>query len=355
MISIIVPIYNKQEYLEVCITSILKQSYTDYELLLIDDGSTDNSASICDSYANKDPRVKVYHLKQSGVSNARNFGISKASGEYICFVDGDDILTGDAINNLYRGIVSSNADLAIGEIAYVYPHTTIRNRLENKVYSLDNKDNAAEFLVNILESSCGKLFKKKIIEDNNIEFPISMKTGEDALFLCEYLANINTISVISDVVYLYNKLDINTATGKFYQEINDWYLKILQEESKAYNVWGNDKKQIDECVYKKLIERLTDCLRVYSICEKDNDKSIKYIEDTYKKFNDYAYSNGINTSEKLIDDDRLDKRLVELLVNKDYQNIRNYYIDLNNKSKMKYIYPISKILVWIRRKTVFKA
>ena len=115
-ISVIVPVYNTEKYLQRCIDSILLQSFTDFELLLIDDGSTDSSGTICDKYAEQDSRIRVFHKANGGASSARNIGLDNAIGEWVCFVDSDDSLTRDAVEILCTNC-NNGADIVIANTA----------------------------------------------------------------------------------------------------------------------------------------------------------------------------------------------------------------------------------------------
>ena len=119
LISIIVPIYNVEKYLSRCINSVLSQTFPDFELLLIDDGSTDKSGYICDGYAQKDSRIKVFHIENGGVSAARNYGLDNARGEWITFVDADDWIDKDMYYKLYNEAILSEADIVICDF-YIY-------------------------------------------------------------------------------------------------------------------------------------------------------------------------------------------------------------------------------------------
>ena len=111
LISVIVPIYNVEKYLERCLDSIIKQTYKNLDIILVDDGSIDNSTKICDEYVKKDSRIKVIHKENGGLSDARNVGIDNSDGKYICFIDSDDYIELDMIENLYDGIVKNNANI----------------------------------------------------------------------------------------------------------------------------------------------------------------------------------------------------------------------------------------------------
>ena len=135
-VSVIVPVYNTEKYLEECIQSVLNQSFTDFELLLIDDGSTDQSGLICDKYAKKDNRIRVFHKINGGVSSARNLGLDNAKGEWITFVDSDDCLKPDYLMNLYA-CVNAKVDLIIAYAENVMPTGEILTKEHNNGWVSD--------------------------------------------------------------------------------------------------------------------------------------------------------------------------------------------------------------------------
>ena len=196
-ISIIVPIYNSEKYLGRCIDSILSQSFTDFELILVDDGSKDTSPQICDEYASIDKRIRVIHKKNGGVSAARNDGLDIAKGDYITFVDSEDRVDTDYLKCLYK----KNAfDYVIGTFINE-PYGKIR-KLREKVFIGDGlKDYIS---VSYLSNGYpwGKLFKSNIIKGNSIRFE-NIKVYEDLLFCIEYARNCSSICCIADANYHY--------------------------------------------------------------------------------------------------------------------------------------------------------
>jgi len=190
-ISIIIPIYNSSRFLRGCIDSILSQSFTDFELILVDDGSSDNSGSICDEYVQKDVRVRVFHQDKAGVSAARNRGLNSAKGEYIYFPDSDDFVIKNALELLVDGM-NKECSLAVGgyevydeEDACIYSVKDI----EKGIMSRD------EILMQFFVPSpyryqgylWNKLFKRSIIEQHTIRFEPSIKFNEDRLFCVRYI------------------------------------------------------------------------------------------------------------------------------------------------------------------------
>lgn len=201
LISIIVPVYNAEDTLNRCLDSILNQTFSDWELLLIDDGSTDRSAELCDQYASKDQRIKVLHKKNGGVSSARNIGLSHAKGEWITFIDSDDEIPKDTFTGDCK---SFTEDLIIGAYyGFREGEETSRWSLHSGTF---NKDNLLEFYIENLNAPImgvvwGKLFRNSLCKDLN--FDTNMKVGEDTLFVMQYLQRVKELRVIDKDVYLY--------------------------------------------------------------------------------------------------------------------------------------------------------
>lgn len=215
LITIIVPIYNAQNTLKKCIDSILVQTYTNFELILIDDGCEDNSGTICDEYVARDSRIRVFHKENGGVSSARNLGLYNAKGEWICFIDSDDWVAKEYLQNLMSHAVGH--DLVIS-----YAYVIYKDRIEKERYPvLSVKKGTFEklFVTNALDwhtSPWGKLFKASIIREKMIQFPEGMPIGEDAHFLYEYMLHCVSIFVSDDTDYFYNAENEGTLTKKAY-------------------------------------------------------------------------------------------------------------------------------------------
>lgn len=197
LISIIIPVYNSEKTLNRCVNSILNQTFMDWELLLVDDGSTDKSGKICDQYALKDFRIQVFHKKNGGVSSARNTGLDYAIGSWITFVDSDDFIDATFLDTLIR---LQSSDLCISGIQFINNETILLPPEENikieNVAELDNLLNKLYFT-----APWGKVYKNEIIQKNNIRFNINLKIGEDTDFVLKYLLYINDIRLISKPLY----------------------------------------------------------------------------------------------------------------------------------------------------------
>ena len=233
MISIIVPIYNAEKYIEKCIKSILKQSYKDFELILVDDGSTDRSGSICDEYSTFNNNIMVIHQMNSGVSNARNNGIMNAYGDYICFVDSDDWLPRDSLQILMNSI--GNTDFCFGSVLYINPFRNTK-RLEEPIFGSGEKIDNVLSIQKINPGPVAKLFKTSIIKANNILFNENIKFGEDTIFVFDYLSNCKRLSSTSKIVYCYNRLNENSASRKFYPKAGDWLAQSASAYDKVFDV-----------------------------------------------------------------------------------------------------------------------
>lgn len=204
MISIIVPIYNSSKYLRRCLDSILIQTFLDYELILINDGSTDNSGQICDDYAKQDERIKVFHKINEGVSAARNLGISKALGEWICFVDSDDVVYSNYLEDFQSKDVVENVDIIIQGLVKKYDDSEHLLHFENQVIKGDNYYKLFEELkIFDYGYAVAKLFKTNIIRDNDLSFPKNISLAEDLLFLLTYIHYCKTLHFVDKENYIY--------------------------------------------------------------------------------------------------------------------------------------------------------
>lgn len=203
-ISVIVPIYNVEKYLSCCIDSILAQTYTDFELLLIDDGSSDGSGKICDEYAKKDIRIKVFHKENGGVSSARNVGLDNARGEWVAFVDSDDTLDVDFLRYSLLDIPDfvdivflSWAEKENGKIVYekVLPDTVYDSGNLHKTFS--------ETDIVSMGVPWGRIYKMSVIQNYNLRFDIDLPISEDRLFFYEYIIHSRGILLRSHIGYFF--------------------------------------------------------------------------------------------------------------------------------------------------------
>lgn len=213
LITIIIPVYNVEGYLKRCLDSVVNQTYKNTEIILIDDGSSDNSGKICDEYAQKDNRIKVFHKANGGQSSARNLGIDNASGNYIGFIDSDDWIEREMYEVLYRNIVMYDADVSDIDAVVVENEIPFVN-CEEKIKIRENADILKDYFMTDRYSCCRKLYKRTVI--GNIRF-IEGKINEDVLANYLFLKNSKRIVKSSLTMYYYYNNPTST-TGKIFRE-----------------------------------------------------------------------------------------------------------------------------------------
>lgn len=236
LVSIVVPIYNSEKYLKSCCRSILKQTYKTLEIILVDDGSRDNSLIICQKLAKHDNRIKIISISNQGVSVARNRGIESATGKYICFVDSDDILPKNAIETLFRKVTGDQADFCQGSILGIYKvhNKTIGEKKDDSFAERNNYDSWRTVIGGLYWGPVAALYKTDIIKKHGLFFCVGIKLGEDSIFLANYLAHCDRVSTCKDYVYLYNRINTISATRKGYKDAWKWLLEFTVAYQNLY-------------------------------------------------------------------------------------------------------------------------
>ena len=243
-ISIVIPIYNSEKYLEECIESIIKQTYKNLEIILVNDGSTDNSAKICVEYSKKDTRIVFVNKENSGVSDTRNSGIAKVSGKYLMFVDSDDILNNGYIEETYKYLIEKNLDLCKTGMTILTESAKQEKKFTNHFQILEKEEIYNSILTgNFFNSSCTCLYKTEIINANNICFNINIKYGEDLDFFTNYIENCNNIGYIPNCGYLYrlneNSVSVDTKVSsrlKYCEDNIEIYHKFFDRIDKKNDI-----------------------------------------------------------------------------------------------------------------------
>lgn len=279
MVSIIVPVYNAEQYLEQCIDSILCQSYTDYELILINDGSSDGSARVCDQYAEKDKRVRVIHQKNAGVSHARNVGIDNAAGEYIVFCDSDDYVEKDYLYDLVSSLpANSDADtLVLSNLSHVTPDGGVSiNSGRDSVIELDN-GNLEDYLYLVeryaIYGPYCKLYIRKVFETHHLRFREQLKSAEDFDFNIRYIEHMRFIQTLAKSQYYY-RVGYKKVTSRFIDESSIASAHIM---SAGLSALARRMGVFEEC-YPFLAHRTAEkhwLSRLPSVFAKDKQKSIR--------------------------------------------------------------------------------
>lgn len=206
MISIIIPVYNKEKFISKCLESIVTQTFHDFEVIIINDGSTDKSQCIIEKYVEQDNRIICYNIENSGVSNARNIGLNYARGDYVMFIDADDFISSDYLENVLN---NSSSDIVItGYTSVLQSYEIYNNCIKSNVII---KENEKKYIFNkvLFPYLCvvwAKLFKREIIEKYNIRFP-KINIGEDTCFMYKYLYYAKNIKFIDNIGYCNNIID----------------------------------------------------------------------------------------------------------------------------------------------------
>lgn len=252
-VSIIVPVYNVEKYIERCLKSLVNQTMQEIEILIINDGTKDNSMDVCNKYAKLDDRIKIYNKENEGLGLTRNYGIKRALGEYVCFVDSDDYVDVDMCQKLYNEAKKNDADIVYGGIFYDNNNNKIvKKPCVNNVTMWKGKEKVKELLLDfiatkpkekndtIMEVSVWKaLFKRKILVENNILFVSERQfISEDVIFDIDYFLHCKCIVAIPDCIYYYclneNSLSKSFRSDRF-KKVKILYEEICRKLSEHYD------------------------------------------------------------------------------------------------------------------------
>ena len=276
LLSIIVPVYNTATYLPACLDSILSQGFTDFEVLLVDDGSSDGSEAICDRYAEADSRVRVFHQENGGVSSARNLGLSQAKGEWIYFVDSDDEMLPDGLQTLVD-CISDDVDIVMGGILEVEENGYSPKVPEKTVKILSKRESIITLYggYGSCYSYCGymcmRLLRRRIIEEFKLTFDTSIAIKEDTLFLMQYICESNGITrQTTTPVYKYCKRN-DSAMGKAQKGFDMKYvtsfyalIKMKHEVAALFPFYSVPVFVAKQAVYGRC-EHIIDCMEANQI------------------------------------------------------------------------------------------
>ena len=221
-ISVIVPVYKAEKYLHRCVDTLLAQTFQDFEVLLIDDGSPDKSGEICDDYAKKDFRVRVFHKENGGVSSARQCGIDNAQGEYTIHTDPDDWVEPEILETLYKKAKEDDADMVICDY---YEYVDGCNQYINQCPSSLNHIMVLKDLFRFLHGSlCNKLIRKELFDRYDVKFPLGVNYSEDLYICIALLQNPINVVYLSNAFYHYDRMINNNSITL--HDRKDWYNKM---------------------------------------------------------------------------------------------------------------------------------
>lgn len=233
-ISIIVPIFKVEKFIHQCIESITAQTYRDIEIILVDDGSPDNCPSICDEYALKDSRINVVHQENKGLIEARKSGLRAATGDYVCFVDGDDWIEPDMYENIARAIEKYNPDCVVTQFYYSYPDREEKSRycfnkeyysrseLEKEVFPIMLFD-GTYYSFGVYPNCWTKVFKKEILEKHIYDVDSRIRLGEDIAFTYPCLMSSNSVSFIDEPLYYY-RVNNESMTKTYDSQLSELFM-----------------------------------------------------------------------------------------------------------------------------------
>lgn len=284
LLSIIIPVYNVEKYIKMCLDSLLRQKTTDIEFICIDDGSTDDSGIICEQYAKKDKRFRIFHKKNEGVSSARNLGLKMAKGEYIAWVDPDDYISDEWYDNI-KSLLNNNIDI----VFFDYVVLKGKKQVEKKYGKFSQFIDADLFLKEIVidqkieNQLWQKIFKKNLFDD--IMFPQNVKSMEDYAVLHKIVLKAKNIYYLSKILYFYrirnNSLVTKTALKKNYISYliaKERYIFLLKENKDISKI-GYLKQSLNVCIQYNKIKKIEQIKnkKIYNECKVEINKNISYI------------------------------------------------------------------------------
>lgn len=264
MISIIVPVYNTDKYLERCVNSLLAQTYKNIEIILVDDGSKDNPPKICDEYLKLDSRVRVIHKENSGVSAARNLGILKSKGKYIMFCDSDDYVSPFWCESMLMLIERANIDLGICRYARVLERQNeliFENKDSNKDIKYLKKNRFFElYLSELINMPWNKIYKAEIIKAHNLKMNEDIEYNEDLLFVMEYIKCMKGNFALSNQVLNYYSQGIQgSLTNKYIDNLWEIKKEVFKNMESTLSICGISMHEIKEEYYTKWLWAILCC------------------------------------------------------------------------------------------------
>lgn len=279
-VSIIVPVYNVQDYVLRCLESLGRQKYKDIEIIIVDDGSTDSSGEICDKFAKNDKRAKVFHKNNGGLSDARNYGIKKASGELVAFVDSDDYVENNYVGRMIEVLKDEKSDIVVCGYDKEYPTDEAVDGFKATYYCLVRQNN-----VDIV--AWNKLYKKELFLENGIRFPRGEK-HEDLLTVYKVMSKAKKVSYISDTLYHYEERDGSITNVEGVKEKLDMRERAARE---AIDYFENDKRLCDAAKVSLMLAKYAyiDAALSDEIKRKYYDESMNWLQENVDEYNNNKY------------------------------------------------------------------
>ncbi|MEI4828900.1 glycosyltransferase family 2 protein [Bacillus sp. FJAT-53711] len=301
-VSVIIPVYNCEKYISECLESVLNQTYTNIDIIIVNDGSTDRSEEIVNEYKEKDNRIVYYSQENSGPSEARNKGILNSTGEYLVFVDSDDTINKYYIELLIKQMISTGSDL----VCCGYKDISEYGVLNYTDFNFDNNVSVHAFMDMVCSGTGGvlwsKLYKKEIIINNGLRMDKNIFMCEDLIFILQYVSHCTSFSAIKEYLYNYNRLNQSSISSNISINYIQNYIKVFREMENVFNsVYLNEykkrkiiTKEIQDIVVK-LVEQQSINIKVTgrrnAICNIKKILSIPYVNEHKDAFSsdDYFY------------------------------------------------------------------
>ncbi len=301
-VSIIVPVYNCEKFISKCLDSILHQTYSNIEIVIVNDGSTDQSEEILQKYKEQDERVSCYYQDNSGPSEARNYGIMKSTGEYLAFIDSDDSIDAYYIEYLINKMLTTGADL----VCCGYKDISVYGILNCTDFNFDKSD-SMHYFINLVCNGTGgvlwsKMFKKEIISKHNIKMDKDIFMSEDLIFVLQYAVHCQSFAAINNYLYYYNRLNQNSISSNFSIDYVDNNITVCKHIENIFNTVDIDKNKIDEVITSRIQNLVIHLVEQQSMHIKVLGKknalhnvkqilSIQYIESYLSRFSTKAIIN----------------------------------------------------------------
>lgn len=293
-ISIIIPAYNVEKYIEKCLNSVIDQTYKNLEIILVDDGSTDNTGNICDEFEKKDERIKVIHKPNGGLSAARNSGIEIATGKYICFIDSDDFVTNDYCEVLYNTLINNNADVSAvayreirdDSIPILDADEKDKTVFDNKCIIYDGIDIMIQLLKweTFRNMAWNKLYPVEKLKQHLF---LDGKAFEDIYFSYEMLSDVNRVVYINTPCYYYFRRNNSISLTCSEKNINDFLDVVIMKFKGIKERFPG----IDKYNYYGVFESLISICIKYLSCDKKTEEINDKIEFIINELKEYSYKN----------------------------------------------------------------
>jgi len=263
LVSIVIPVYNMAASLEACLDTLLAQTCRNTEILLVDDGSTDNSWEVCRAQAQRDPRIRVFHTENQGPGPARNYGMAQAKGRYLCFADADDFYRPDAVQLLYDAMRQGGCDMAVAGFSVVNGEGTVRRE---KIYPDEIIDGEAlrrgfdrfaqsDMRYGIHTAPWCKLFDLDLIRRHGLQFP-PLRKDEDTAFIYEYLCHVRRVRFLPDAIYTYHESGQQKTWAKYSAGYLESVLGLQKVVEETVLTWAPENRETRELMAEGYVSNL---------------------------------------------------------------------------------------------------